>query len=117
MEEHGKSGEGNVYRCYVTGVTALTGDALSGTDPNATYTDGTAQFKYEPYIGPNGANPYDYYLDTDRDGAYSLIRNMQFWTFGSRGCPIQAGISGQISMAGRVMDCSIAPLLPGSDAV
>jgi hypothetical protein len=77
----GRTAEGNVYRCYVSGTSALSGDALTGTDPNATYTDGTAKFKYESYIGPNGPNPYDYYLDTDRSGAYSTFRNLQFWSF------------------------------------
>jgi hypothetical protein len=62
-------------------VSALSGDTLNGTDPNATYTNGTAQFKYETYIGPNGTNPYDYYLGIDRSAANSQIENLQFWSF------------------------------------
>jgi hypothetical protein len=77
----GQNGEGNVYRCISDGTSALTGDTLTGTDPNVTYTNGTAQFKYEKYIGPNGPNPYDYYLGTDRSSANSEIANIQFWSF------------------------------------
>jgi hypothetical protein len=77
----GQNAPGNVYRCYVEGVSAVSGDALTGSDPNATYTNGTAQFKYETYIGPNGTNPYDYYLGIDRSAANSCIENAQFWSF------------------------------------
>lgn len=76
-----QTGAGNVYRCVVSGTSAVSGDTLNGNDPNATYTNGAAQFKFERYIGPNGDNPYDYYLGTDRSSANSAIENMQFWSF------------------------------------
>jgi hypothetical protein len=81
FKNSGQTGAGNVYRCVVSGTSSASGDTLNGSDPNATYTDGGSQWKFETYIGPNGPNPYDYDLSTDRSAANSCIENIQFWSF------------------------------------
>jgi hypothetical protein len=55
----GGPGAGNCYRCITSGTTGGT-DTLTDTanNPATTYTWGTAQFKFEKYVGPG--SPYDY---------------------------------------------------------
>ena len=53
-KQNGQPNPGGVYRCTVAGVSHGSGgdDGLTGTDTTATYTSGTAQFKYERQCGP-----------------------------------------------------------------
>jgi hypothetical protein len=78
----GTISEGNVYRCIVAGQSGPD-DTLTGTDPNATLTWGTAQFKFEQYVGPPNAQfPHapDYCLDGQSQADGMVIRNMIIWS-------------------------------------
>jgi hypothetical protein len=70
---------GNVYVCTVGGTLAASGDPLIGSDPTATYTHGTAQFKYVKNVGPTSA--YDYDITSTNFAENSSIENMTLWSF------------------------------------
>jgi hypothetical protein len=70
---------GNVYRCITGGILAASGDPLTGSDPTATYTHGTAQFKYETNVGPSSA--YDYDITSTNYAENSGISNLVLWSF------------------------------------
>jgi hypothetical protein len=77
-KQTGSPGEGNVYRCITAGQSG-SDDPLTGTDPNATLTWGTAQFKFETYIGPPNAQfPHapDYCLDGESQADRMVIQDM-----------------------------------------
>jgi hypothetical protein len=82
VKRNGQSGAGNAYRCTVHGFAAHTGDTLSGNNPAATYTDGTAQFKFEEFVGPG--SPKDYCLN-DVGADLSEIESIAFWSFWAGG--------------------------------
>lgn len=83
----GIPGEGNVYRCIVSGVGGGANspqDGLTGTDPSAIYMSSqpgaTAQFKYETNIGPSSG--FDYDITNSLNGAAgTIIENLTFWSF------------------------------------
>jgi hypothetical protein len=77
-----QNGPGNAYRCIVQGTTSASGDTLSGNNPASTYTDGTAQFKFEEFVGPG--SPKDYCIN-DVGADLSNIKNIAFWSFWTRG--------------------------------
>jgi hypothetical protein len=79
VKRQDQTASGNVYRCVTTGTTAASGDALIGNTPGTTYTDGTAQFKFEKYVGPGSF--YDYDLDGAHQAANFGIRNLACMVF------------------------------------
>jgi hypothetical protein len=70
---------GNVYVCTVAGTMAASGDPLIGSDPTATYTHGTASFKYVKNVGPSSA--YDYDITSTNYAENSSISEFTFWSF------------------------------------
>jgi hypothetical protein len=76
----GNQGAGYCYRCVVSGTTGATHNVLLDTanDPAATYTWGTAQFKFEKAAGPG--TPDDYEISYP-SSATMQIRNIQLWSF------------------------------------
>ena len=79
FKQNGQPNPGGVYRCTVAGVSHGSGgdDGLTGTDPLATYTSGTAQFKYERQCGPDSDLDYD--ITSGQHGANgTIIENIHF---------------------------------------
>jgi hypothetical protein len=78
IKANGQNGAGNLYRVVTSGLSAASGDTLTGSNPATVYTDGAAQFRFEEYVGPG--SPKD--LCLDNVGAdYTVIRDMNFWSF------------------------------------
>jgi hypothetical protein len=79
----GQTGSGNLYRCVTAGRSASSGDALNGNSTSTTYTDGTAQFRFEKNVGPG--TPYDYCIGGNIGCDYGAIKDMNFWSFWNPG--------------------------------
>jgi hypothetical protein len=78
IKANGQNGTGNLYRCVTSGTSAASGDTLTGSNPATVYTDGTAQFRFEEFVG--AGSPKDYCLD-NVGADYCVIRDMNFWSF------------------------------------
>jgi hypothetical protein len=76
----GDPGAGNCYRCIVGGTLGGTDNVLVDTanDPSATYTWGTAQFKFEKYVGPGSVDDYNIVYPSS---ASMTIKDLQYWSF------------------------------------
>lgn len=71
---------GGVYVCVTAGTLAGSGDPLTGTDPAATYSHGTAQFKYIMNVGPGSEYDYDITGTNFAEGfKYSNFTTWSFW--------------------------------------
>jgi hypothetical protein len=79
----GQTDEGCVYRCVTAGQSGTDEATLSGTDPTVTITWGTAQFKFEQYVGPPNAQfPHspDYCIDGQSQADNMVIQDMILWS-------------------------------------
>lgn len=74
-----QAGPGNCYRCITSGVTSGPESTLSGNDPAATYSWGSAQFKYEKNIGPTSV--YDYDLSANAPNTSMIMENIFGYSF------------------------------------
>jgi hypothetical protein len=74
-----QAGPGNCYRCITSGVTSGSEATLSGNDPAATYTWGSAQFKYEKNIGPTSV--YDYDISANAPNTQMIMENISQFSF------------------------------------
>jgi hypothetical protein len=81
-KQTGLTNEGCVYRCITEGQSGADEATLTGTNPATTITWGTAQFKFEQYVGPPNSqfpNSPDYALG-DSQADNMVIQDMILWS-------------------------------------
>jgi hypothetical protein len=83
FKETGQPGAGNTYIAVTAGVVSGT-DTLTATanNPATTYTWGTAQFRFDRFIGPGG--DYDWGIDVNMSAAGSVFKYHSYHSFFDR---------------------------------